>query len=77
MKYASINADAIMAQPEFPEEGKAPLKEEIKNSGRKALRVAAVLPIIMVLGFLTMLLWFKAHGGYKPVHLISDGDSAS
>jgi MFS family permease len=72
VKYPSINANAIMAQPEFPEEGKAPLQEEIKNSGRKTLRVASVLPITMALGFLAMMVWFKAHGGYKPVHLTDD-----
>ena len=72
--YPSINANGIMDQPEFPEEGKAPLKAEIKNSGRKTLRVASVLPITMALGFLAMMLWFKAHGGYKPVHLASASD---
>ena len=72
VKYPSINANAIMAQPEFPEEGKAPLQEEIKNSGRKTLRVASVLPITMALGFLAMMIWFKVHGGYKPVHLTDD-----
>jgi len=74
VKYPSINADAIMAQAEFPEDGKAALQEEIKNSGRKTLRVASILPIIMVLGFLAMLLWFRSQGGYKPVHLVSDKD---
>ena len=74
VKYPSINAAAIMAQDEFPEEGKEPLNEVIKNTGRKTLRVASILPIIMVLGFLTMLLWFRSHGGYKPVRLVSDKD---
>jgi len=72
--YPSINANAIMAQPEFPEAGKVPLQNEIKNSGRKTLRVASVLPITMALGFLAMMLWFRAHGGYKPVHLSADGE---
>ena len=75
--YASINTAAIMAQPEFSEDAKLPLEQELKKTGRKTLRVAAALPITMALGFLALLIWFKAHGGYRPVKLVPDGDSDS
>ena len=67
--YSAINSEAIMAQPEFPEAGKQPLRGKLKNTGRKTLRVASVLPISMAIGFFMIIMWFRAHGGYKPIHL--------
>ncbi|NQT93756.1 MAG: MFS transporter [Lentisphaerae bacterium] len=72
ISYPAINTDAIMAQPEFPADSKEALKERLKNSGRRTLRVASVLPITMAIGFFLILMWFKSHGGYKPVQLVDD-----
>ena len=67
--YKTINADALMAQPEFPNNDKDSLIEELLQTGRKTLRVAAFLPILMVVGFSLILLWFNKNGGYKPIIL--------
>ncbi len=67
--YSAINSGAIMAQPEFNEADKEPLQAKLKNTGRKTLRVASALPISMAIGFGLILLWFRAHGGYKPINL--------
>jgi hypothetical protein len=67
--YSTIKHDAIMAQPEFPEEGKETLKATLSQTGRSTLRVATWLPISMVIGFALMMLWFKKNGGYKPIIL--------
>ena len=67
--YPAINTDAIMAQPEFAAADKEALQAKLKNTGRKTLRVASALPISMAIGFFLIILWFKAHGGYKPISL--------
>ena len=69
VKYNTIKYDAVMAQPEFPEEGKEALKATLSQTGRSTLRVATWLPISMVIGFSLMMLWFKKNGGYKPIIL--------
>ena len=58
-----------MAQPEFPKDSKEPLKTVLSQTGRSTLRVAAYLPISMLIGFSLMLLWFRKNGGYKPIIL--------
>ncbi len=74
VNYSAINADAIMAQPEFPADAKDALNAELQKTGRKTLRTASVLPIVMAIGFFLFIIWFKAHGGYKPVHLTEHDD---
>jgi len=69
VRYTVVNADAFMAQPEFPQENKEALDAKLSQTGRSTLRVSAVLPITMALGFFMMLMWFKAKGGYKPIVL--------
>ena len=73
VKYNTVNADAMMAQPEFPAEVKEELGETLKQTGRSTLRVAAILPIIMAVSFILMMLWFRANGGYRALHL-SEGE---
>ena len=71
VRYNTIMSEAFMAQPEFPEESKETLRATLSQTGRSTLRVAAWLPISMVIGFALMLLWFKKNGGYKPI-ILSD-----
>ena len=72
VQYSAINSTAIMKQPEFPADAKEVLEAKLKNTGRKTLRVASVLPITMAIGFFLILMWFKAHGGYAPVTLTEE-----
>ena len=48
------------------------LTVNIQNTGRKTLKVAALLPTVMGLSFLLIIFYFKAKGGYKPVVLGQD-----
>ena len=72
VSYNTIRPNAVMAQPEFSEESKETLKAILSQTGRSTLRVAAWLPISMVIGFTLMLLWFKKNGGYKPIILADE-----
>lgn len=76
VSYPAINTKEMMKQPEFPEEDKDALTAELKQSGRKTLRVASVLPMSMAVGFFLILMWFRAHGGYKPLELLTESDES-
>src|SRR5262249_23334053 len=54
--------------PNF-EKDKAPLDEARDTGARKALYWTAAVPAMMAVGFLILLLYFAAIGGYKQVHL--------
>ena len=44
--------------------------------GRMALRVTAALPATMAVIYLLLILYFKARGGYKQVHIEGTGHGA-
>jgi len=46
-----------------------------KQAGRDVLAYAVRFPLILVVAFGLIALWFRMRGGYKPVHL-SDGSAA-
>jgi MFS family permease len=69
VEYDTLNVNGILAQKDLSEDSKVELKNELKNTGRKTLRMAALLPVSMAVVFLCMLLYFKWKGGYKPVIL--------
>ena len=74
--YESINTEAVVAQPEFPNEEKASLLVKLQETGRSTLRVAAILPALMAIAFALITLHFRSRGGYKPVELGSDHASS-
>jgi hypothetical protein len=50
-------------------EDKAVLDRIDAESKLEALRTIAILPLIMLLVYLALILWFRSRGGYKPVVL--------
>lgn len=46
------------------------------HGGRMALQVTAALPATMAVSFLLLMLYFKAKGGYKQVHIEGTGEGA-
>lgn len=48
---------------------KPPIDEARLYGGKTALLYTAALPATMAVGYLLLLLYFMARGGYKPVHL--------
>lgn len=45
------------------------------EGGRMALKVTAAIPLTMALLYLALILYFKAKGGYRPVHLQGTGST--
>jgi hypothetical protein len=43
------------------------------EGGRMALKVTAAIPLAMAVLYLGLILYFKAKGGYRPVHLEGTG----
>jgi MFS family permease len=50
-------------------EDRTPVNEATLRGGRMALRCTAFVPVTMALGYLLLILYFKARGGYKQIHL--------
>lgn len=46
------------------------------EGGRMALKVTAAIPLAMAVCYLILILYFKAKGGYRPVHLEGTGAAA-
>jgi hypothetical protein len=67
--YETLVISAVAAQPELSKEAKEALEAKFAQSGRSTLRVAAILPMVMAVGYLLMLLSLKAQGGYKKIVL--------
>jgi len=46
------------------------------EGGRKALKVTAAIPLTMAVLYLGLILYFKAKGGYRTVHIEGTGAAA-
>jgi len=46
------------------------------EGGRMALKVTAAVPLAMAVIYLLLILYFKAKGGYKTVHIVGAGSAA-
>jgi len=46
------------------------------HGGRQALRLTAIVPALMAVGFLALLLHYKSQGGYKVITLGGDEDES-
>jgi hypothetical protein len=64
-----IKYDALNAQE------KAVVNSVRGGAKKGALKSAAYLPLIMLLTYLGMLLYFRSRGGYKPVDISATGRS--
>lgn len=56
------------------ETDKGPLQEAINYGDKKALYWTAAVPAALAVGFLLLLLYFAATGGYKQVHLSAESE---
>jgi MFS family permease len=57
----------------FAAADKVPVNEAMLYGGRTALKWTALVPTAMALGYLLLILYFKAIGGYKQVHIEAAG----
>lgn len=64
--YEALNATAVAAAPTSAQETIAQVEEE---SRKDALRTVALLPVLMLLCYIGLILYFRSKGGYKPVEL--------
>lgn len=68
-RYREIDRDAETA---LPQEESAIVQEVRADSSQIALRYVAILPFIMLLSYLSLILYFRGKGGYKPVDLVAE-----
>jgi MFS family permease len=52
------------------------VREAVIYGGRMSLKWTALVPLAMAVGYLLLILYFKAKGGYKQVHIEGSGKEA-
>jgi len=77
IKYKAIDDDKLnLLVDQLPEAARGDVKTRIQQardqSNQKALRDMAVFPTFMLVCYLILIVYFRAKGGYKPVHLVTD-----
>ena len=82
IKYDTVDdtkvKEMIAGLPEANQEPATKLVKEVRDSGNQmALGSMITFPIIMLIGFLGILFYFKSKGGYKPIEIDSGGGSSS
>lgn len=65
-KYMALDGEKVAAAPEAD---KTTLTNATGEAKKSALRTVAILPVIMLLCYLGLILYFRSKGGYKEVHL--------
>jgi hypothetical protein len=78
IKYKAVDDKAVAAAIEqLPEEDRESVTMGIKHVGdlsnQKALANMAIFPGIMLVGYLALILYFRAKGGYKAEILVGHG----
>ena len=68
-RYDAINADAIKTLPEAEQ---TRIGEYQAESKKEALRVIALLPVLMLLCYIGLIVYFRSRGGYKAEVLVGD-----
>lgn len=69
--YNALDGARIAAAPEADRE----IINVVETEGKKeALRSIALLPLLMLIVYLCLVLYFRARGGYRPVILTPEGD---
>ena len=70
--YQAIDADKLAAMPAVQKARVESVQEAAKQG---ALAKMAVFPLVMLVSYLGLMLYFRSRGGYKPVELAGDGGS--
>jgi MFS family permease len=66
-----VPAEYVLSAQEAKDVG--PVLEAGIYGGRMALKVTAAIPAVMALGYLFLILYFRAKGGYKAIDLDREG----
>jgi MFS family permease len=73
-KAALLNKPEAELTPKEREEKPLVVAANLEG-GRQALKMTAFIPLTMAVLYLALILYFKAKGGYRPVHLEGTGAS--
>jgi hypothetical protein len=64
--YSAVDADKVA---QLPEQQKTEVQSVERAAKQGALAKITIFPAIMLLGYLGLLFYFRARGGYRPVSL--------
>jgi MFS family permease len=75
-----LEGSKVAAVRNTPADQRTPAQVKVHDAdlhgGRSALKATAAVPALMAVLYLFILLYFKAKGGYKPVHIEGTGHNA-
>jgi MFS family permease len=75
-----LEGSKVAAVRNTPAEKRTPAEVKVHDAdlhgGRSALKATAAVPALMAVLYLGILLYFRAKGGYKPVHIEGTGHNA-
>ncbi len=75
-----LEGSKVAAVRNTPADQRTPAQVKVHDAdlhgGRTALKVTAAVPALMAVLYLGILLYFRAKGGYKPVHIEGTGHNA-
>jgi MFS family permease len=67
----------LMERPEAQlTDSEKAVRSAVIYGGRMSLKWTAAIPLVMAIGYLLLILYFKARGGYKQVHIEGAGKEA-
>jgi MFS family permease len=69
--YSAVDQEKVAAEA-TPEEQEA-IQSAVDSSKKTALKTVAILPVIMLISYLLLILYFRSQGGYRPVDLAAGG----
>jgi hypothetical protein len=64
--YAAVDAEKVA---QLPEQQRTEVQAVERSAKQSALAKITIFPAIMLLGYLGLLFYFRARGGYRPVSL--------
>lgn len=65
--YSALDQEKVAAEA-TPEE-QAAITAAVDSSKKSALKTVGILPIVMLISFVLLILYFRSQGGYRPVNL--------
>lgn len=71
-EYQSLDADKVK---KLSEADQAKVTEQQEIAKKEALRTVALFPVVMLVSYLLLIVYFKMQGGYKQEHLDTSGGS--
>ena len=70
-KYLSLDSEKLTIAPQ---EDQQTVSDVSLTAQKSALKMVAIMPVVMLICFIFLFFWFRSRGGYKSIAL-TEGDT--